>query len=41
MVDGAAERFPTESGISGIKVGQEFPGSKVVLPNSSGVVAAA
>src|SRR5439155_12162746 len=40
VVDGAAERLPTESGISGIKVGQEISRIKGSAPDSSGVVAA-
>src|SRR5260370_2375260 len=39
VVDGAAERLPTESGISGIKVGQEISRIKGSAPDSSGVLA--
>src|SRR5437899_2947845 len=40
MVDGAAERLPTESGVSRIKVGQKIRGVKNRAADAGGVVAA-
>src|SRR5437879_924354 len=40
MVDGAAERLPTERGVGGIEVGQKIRGVKNCAANSGSVVAA-